>query len=90
MSERRLRRILISPEALIEMCTTKRMTLDVEGLPSGSKYYGAAFDIPTGQLAIFAEHESFDNVKVGDRIPEHVPRFTMHMKKIETEYGPQG
>jgi len=56
----RLKRVGISPEALIKFMTTGMAWRTIKGIPKGAKLKGFTTDPQTQILYLFVEHSSFE------------------------------
>lgn len=85
IAPRHLVRILISPEMLVDMFSTREsIQIKTDGLPKGSKFYGFYFDPDTGCICMAVEHESFAPVEDGAQIPQ----FRVHQELTTTMSSP--
>jgi hypothetical protein len=72
----RLKRIVISPEALIHIMSNDTAWRVFKGIPKGSKLRTFTIDPHSGALYLFVEHESFELID-----PYQVAPF------LETEFA---
>lgn len=70
---RRLRRVLVTPEFLVEMMKhgTPAVTLEAHALPDDAAYVGCTFDPNRLGVWIFVASPSFDEVAPNGIVPEH-------------------
>lgn len=80
INTRRLKRLEIDPQILIELLAkgvTKPFhdgrAVITEGVPDGAKAVGAAYDSRTGSIVVVFEHDSFDEVPEFNVIPPFTP-----------------
>jgi hypothetical protein len=62
---RRVRRYLITGEALVELLTHGQRFGISNGIPDGSVFRQMAVDFNTGKIAVWVEHETFSVVPTG-------------------------
>jgi len=77
MSERSLRGVVVSPDMFQTFITRGAMShvKCVEGLPLGAKARYSYMDVKYDYVVLVYEHESFDEVKLGDTIPLMTAKF---------------
>jgi hypothetical protein len=82
---RRLRRVLVTPEFLIDLMQHGAAGVDVveNALPEDVQYVGEAFDVNSLTVVLFVSSESFDEVDALAPIPQHPP--TVFRKRPESE-----
>ena len=78
--DRRVVNVFIDPLVVEEWLRTTDdcMIYAVDGLPKEAKMVNLAFDFSAGQFCATMEHESFDQVPTGDRIPTRTIRVTRY------------
>lgn len=88
---RRLRRVGIMPEVMIEWMTTgwraspTEYVECVEGLPVGAKCIRFDYDLVSDVAYMLVEHESFELVQHGEVIPKmHVTYCTTRLEESES------
>lgn len=69
MGERRLKRIELSPEILMEICIPGEAFKCSSGLPDGAKFKGISHNYTNNTWNIFVEHPSFFPVEEGMEVP---------------------
>jgi hypothetical protein len=62
--------MMISPEALFQIMETGSAWRVTKGIPKDAKMRGFTLDPYTQTLHLFVEHESFEEVEVGDVAPK--------------------
>jgi len=73
---RRLKRILVRPDIILDMCKQGASALCVKGVPVTATFRGVAHDPQNNCWVIFLEDESFDEVPENLEIPIHdYPEF---------------
>lgn len=84
---RRVAILKIEPRIFVGMCTPGgRPALCIEGLPAGAVYRGFAHDYQDNTINIFVEHESFEDVPMGQAAPIFpAPLFRAYRTKEELE-----
>ena len=65
----RIKRIKISPEALVNVMVNDTAWRVKKGVPSGAKVRGFTLDPYTSELNIFIEHYTFDYVNLSEVAP---------------------
>lgn len=68
MTDRRLKRLQITPEFLMRI-TSGTFTVTANGVPDGAKLVNTFVDEDTQLINLVIEHESYEPVPVGELIP---------------------
>lgn len=78
----RIKRIAFAPEMILDLFTTSdQMDISCVGLPTGCAYRGMIMDPTTGELVLFIEHESFEDIPPKSAPPLLQGEFTVKPKK---------
>lgn len=65
----KVKRIQISPEAMMHVMAQGTAWRVSEGVPAGAKFRGCTLDPYTQIVYLFVEHESFPEIEVASVIP---------------------
>lgn len=75
----RIKRLMINPEVLFHIMETGTGWRVTKGIPAEAKMRGFTLDPYTQTLHLFVEHESFEEVEMGEVAPQLETLF----KKIQ-------
>ena len=78
---RRLRRLLISPEILVHLASGTFRVVANE-VPDETRLVGRSYDPNGDAFVILIEHDTFDEVALGQEIPIHSPPMIERLPNV--------
>lgn len=78
----RLKRIIVSADSILRIFHNGALTKTLDGVPDGARCVQTAIDHVSGDIILFVEHESYDDVP-----PHAVPDAkTIRLKDVRQVY----
>jgi hypothetical protein len=87
--ERRVRQISVNPFVLFRLLVEgSNKFLEVQGFPEDAEFLGMAHDFRSNTLQIYVAHASFDQVPLGEMLPEHQVSIRIKQEEKSKLYVP--
>lgn len=77
---KRLKRITINPEAFLHIMADNTAWRVAQGVPKGARLTNTVMDPHTGNLVIFIEHESFEEIELAKDVAPMLPTEFLKIK----------